>query len=640
MVDNYANVGKTRNLAQSLPLYTNTYRFLQTFIPHSSDKCLIRKPLCKTMNSAKSAKLCKTLLLLQTFGVKPLIFLFAAKTVQMRTSRHRPNRRKDVVFAKNILPDYSINSVVTDSYENSRNPFLRTFSQLLRNFCERIFSLKMNRTNGIFRSYVDLWRKIRDALRKTSGRYPLRKREVIVLFPHRDVYRHQHYTDYPVERNNSLSEKIGGKRTTTHTMILHFKHNTLHTYSKSGEWTQKKSCIEGCEKKFILICLREGNSRNMKILHIINSFDLGGNERFLVYLLERLDRKKFQQEVCVPDRGKDRTLYLKDVCDELGLPIYILPTKGNFDRTLKRRLCELIGRDKYDVVHTHLPLSQYYGRKAAIKMGVPCIISSEQNTYHHKTRIPFSLIERSLAKKTSKIIACSESVRDHLIDKVMLPPTKIKVIWNSVDTNVFKPVEDRDKAKKAIYKRFHIPEDRMLGGVVAHLSTQKGHDSLLRALPHVLKTVPNFHLLLVGDGDLKDSLVLLAEELGIMKHVTFAGVQEDIASILNALDIFMLPSLWEGFGIAAIEAMACRIPVIVSYVGGLKEIVTDRDNGLVISRSYPEGIAKAILRLATDEKFRDRLAARGLETVREKFDVADMVRKVEKVYLSCVKTKA
>ena len=375
----------------------------------------------------------------------------------------------------------------------------------------------------------------------------------------------------------------------------------------------------------------------MRILHIINSFDLGGNERFLVYLLERLNPKEFKQEVCVPDRGKDRTLYLKDVCDKLGLPIYILPTKGNFDRTLKGRLCELIGRDKYEIVHTHLLLSQYYGRRAAIKMGVRCIISSEQNTYECKTHFPFSIIERKLAKKTTRIIACSESVKDHLIDKVGVPPNKIKLICNSVDTKLFKPVEDRALVREQIRKKFHIKKESFLGGIIAHLSRQKGHNLLLDAIPEVLKKVPNFHLLIVGGGALHDSLVLQAEKLGIMDHVTFAGVQDDIVSILNALDIFIMPSRWEGFGIAAIEAMACGIPVIVSYVGGLKEIVADRDNGLVISYPNPETIAKAIVRLATDDEFRARLAARGLETVREKFDVADMVRKVEKLYLTYTK---
>ncbi len=137
MIENYANVGNNRNLAQSLPLYTNTYRFLQTFIPHSSDKCLTRKPLCKTMNSAKSAKLCKSLLFLQTFAVKSLFSLLPRKTAKMRTSRHHPNRKKDVVFAKKPLPDYSINSADTDSYEKRRIPFLRTFSQKLRNFCRK-----------------------------------------------------------------------------------------------------------------------------------------------------------------------------------------------------------------------------------------------------------------------------------------------------------------------------------------------------------------------------------------------------------------------------------------------------------------------------------------------------------------------
>ena len=374
----------------------------------------------------------------------------------------------------------------------------------------------------------------------------------------------------------------------------------------------------------------------MKILHIINSLDPGGNERFLVQLLEGLDATRFRQEVCVPDRGRDQTLFVKEECDRLNVPIHIIRIKGNFDRSLKPQLRKTISEGKYDIVHTHLLLSQYHGRRAAIKARVPCIISSEQNAYSHKAYPPFSFIERRLARKTAKIIACSESVKDHLIDRVKIPPSKIKVIYNSVDTGVFKPAADRAEARKAVFEKFHIPEDSFLCGAVGHLTKQKGHTFLLDAVPEVLKKVPNFHLLLVGGGELHDSLVVQAGKLGIMKNISFAGIQNDIPSILNALDIFVMPSLWEGFGIAAIEAMACGAPVIASYVGGLREIVTDRDNGLVISHAYPEGIAKAIVRLAGDEKLRKRLVKGGLESVRERFDVKTMIEKVGKVYLDGV----
>ncbi len=131
---NYANVGITRNLARSLLLYTTISRYLQTFCLINKDKCLTRKQLCKTMHSAKSAKLCNSLLFLQTFVVKIPLLSFIGKTGNMRTSRHHQNRKKTFVFAKKSLPDFSINNTDTGSCEKCKSSLFRNFSQLLRNY--------------------------------------------------------------------------------------------------------------------------------------------------------------------------------------------------------------------------------------------------------------------------------------------------------------------------------------------------------------------------------------------------------------------------------------------------------------------------------------------------------------------------
>ncbi len=147
----FANVGKPSNLAYFMLLYTIISRYLQTFRLIKNDKCLTRKLLCKTMHSAKSAKLCNSLLFLQTFMVKIPLLSSTGKTGNMRTSRHHPNRKKDFVFAKKLLPNYSINSTGTDCCEKRRISFLRTFSQKLRKLHIYFMNSRINNTNQTLR---------------------------------------------------------------------------------------------------------------------------------------------------------------------------------------------------------------------------------------------------------------------------------------------------------------------------------------------------------------------------------------------------------------------------------------------------------------------------------------------------------
>ncbi len=144
---NYANVGITRNLAQSFLLYTNTTRFLQTFILHRNVKCLTRKFLCKTTHSAKSAKLCKRLIFLQTFAVKIPLLSFTGKTVQMRTGTNHPNRRKSFIFTEKSLPDFVASFCVLATYANRKISFFCIFLQIYRKSTTSLLSTKMNQKN-------------------------------------------------------------------------------------------------------------------------------------------------------------------------------------------------------------------------------------------------------------------------------------------------------------------------------------------------------------------------------------------------------------------------------------------------------------------------------------------------------------
>lgn len=376
--------------------------------------------------------------------------------------------------------------------------------------------------------------------------------------------------------------------------------------------------------------------RRIRVLHIINSLDIGGNERFLLQLLERLPRDTFAQEVCVPDRGKDATRDLEAACRKLNTPIKVLRVGGNWDVSILPRLVYVILKGRFDVVHTHLIYSQVYGRLAAAAVRTRCIVSSEQNVYSFKARLPFSWVERRLSRWTDRIIACSKKVREHLIEKVGINPLRVVVVPNGVDTDVFFPIKKRTRLYRSVEnvrKELKIEEGDTVIGTVGHMTRQKGYDVLIAAIPRIVRRHPGAKFIFVGRGLLREKLEKQARELGVEKQIRFAGIRRDVPTVLNSFDVFVLPSLWEGFGTAIIEAMACSVPVVASRVGGIPEIIEDGVSGLLVPRGRPELLAEAVIRLLKKPRKTREMARRGRTSAAERFSVRKMAQSVGKVYL-------
>jgi glycosyltransferase involved in cell wall biosynthesis len=369
-----------------------------------------------------------------------------------------------------------------------------------------------------------------------------------------------------------------------------------------------------------------------RILHVINSFDIGGNERFVVELLRRLNRGEFEQEVCVPDRGRDYTFDLKQICQSLEVPIHVIDVRHNLDFRVGRQLRALMADGRYDVVHTHLVFSQFWGRRAAIAAGVGRILSSEQNAYRFKVWPPFCWIERRLARATEGIIACSDHVREHLVRRVGIPADKVTVVYNGVDTELFSPAQTGDPARAAVRTELGIGSDETVIGTVGHLNRQKGHDLLIGALADLVRQGVSARLVIAGRGRLRKKLEALAAEHDVAKHVVFAGLVDDVPRLLRAFDVFAFPSRWEGFGIALAEAMAAGLPVVASRTGGIAEIVEDGGSGLLAPVGDRRALAEALGRVLREPDLARRLAASGLARVREHFSLARTVEQMAGIY--------
>jgi glycosyltransferase involved in cell wall biosynthesis len=280
------------------------------------------------------------------------------------------------------------------------------------------------------------------------------------------------------------------------------------------------------------------------------------------------------------------------------------------------------------IVQTFLLTASLYGRLAAMLEHVPIVIGTEVNIYERK-RSHHILAERLLMNRTDRVIVSARSVREFYVRQIHADPAKIDVIYNAVDWSMLQPAE-LPGARARMRESLGLAADVKLAGVIARLTEQKGHRFLFEAL--AAPALADVHLLVVGDGDLRDSLRAEAGRLGVASRVHFLGARRDLGDLLAAIDVFAMPSLWEGLPLSLILAMGAALPVVATAVAGIPEVVAPGETGWLV----PPADAPALVR-ALSEVFRDRDRAAAIgraarEWVRPRFGVDEYINAVAGLY--------
>ena len=290
----------------------------------------------------------------------------------------------------------------------------------------------------------------------------------------------------------------------------------------------------------------------------------------------------------------------------------------------------------YDLIHSHYWLSAWVGQALKARWSVPHVImfhtlGEAKNRAHLSEREPDYRIagERLLAQGADRVICASEGERKVLIEHYGVSPLRAVQVPCGVDTDHFRP-----RSRAAARRRLGLPADEPLVLYVGRIEPLKGIDILLRAAAEM---EGRFCLLVVG-GDSKDSrrkseLRRLAEEIGITERVFFqdAVSHERLPLYYNAADICVVPSYYESFGLVALEAMACAVPVVASRVGGLLETVRDGETGYLVPWRCPEPFAERLEMLLANEPLRRSLGRMARAAV-ERFRWSEVATRVEDVY--------
>lgn len=365
---------------------------------------------------------------------------------------------------------------------------------------------------------------------------------------------------------------------------------------------------------------------------MINSLAVGGAERMLCDLATRLDSDRFQVEViCLYKGGTFAPLLERGnvAFRALGLDKRYLP-RNWLETWLGLRHADA------DVVHTHLPASNWYGLPAAYLCRVPVRISHLHNVYSQWSAKPRAL-DRATRRCATLSVACSEAVRD-FARGLGYGEAKLRVIPNGVETAPFEELPDRNDARREL----GLPDRGPVLIYVASLYEHKGHSHLLEAMTHVRREFPHAQLLLVGGAteERTQAVRAMVEGLGLTDSVRLLGKREDVPRLLAASDLFVMPSLREGFGISLLEAGAAALPVVASSAGGIVDVVEDGVNGVLVPPGDQGRLAEALLELLRDPSRMHRLGQAARRRVNERFALKRTVPQFEELYLELLDGRA
>ncbi|MEK9183087.1 MAG: glycosyltransferase [Patescibacteria group bacterium] len=361
-------------------------------------------------------------------------------------------------------------------------------------------------------------------------------------------------------------------------------------------------------------------SQKIKIIFVMNAMEIGGAEKFFYDLLKHLDKEKFAPQLAtVIGSGA-----LENDFRALGLPVHIfghrrLSYLGGIRQCWQ--LYRLFKKEKPQIVHTQLFAADLWGRLAARLARVPIIITTEQNINYDQSWIR-ELLKRITYHLADATVAISSAVKRYARYKYKVPKDKILMIPNDVDVDEF----EKQLALSSVVK----PAKPVIL-TVGRLVEQKGQKYLLEAFAE-LKNKEKYELWVVGEGPLRAVLEQQTKELGIGEQVKFLGARRDIPALLSQADLFVFPSLWEGLGIAVLEAALAKAPIVASAVDGILDIIEDNETGYLVESGDSEDLQFTMEKMLANPGRAKFMAEAAYAKVKNNFDIKVVVRKYEELY--------
>lgn len=356
------------------------------------------------------------------------------------------------------------------------------------------------------------------------------------------------------------------------------------------------------------------SNKQLRILQIISSSATSGAEKHVLHLSQILQRDGHHVEIICPPGG-----WLGAQCRLNDIPVTESDMKGKGWFRTTGIVLRKLRENRIDLVHSHLTRATYFGAISGMLRKKPAIATVHIANHDQ--------IYKRMARQSNRLIAVSNFVRGMLHGRG-IPDRYIDTVYNGTD---FTDYDLTDPF--SVREEFNIGPEKRLIGLVGRVCREKGHLMMIDALKDVVAEHPETHMMFVGriESHFEEEFQSAIAQADVAKHVTLTGVRHDIPRLLDSFEFTTMPSHQETFGIAAIEAMARRRPVVASRIGGLTEVVRHQQTGLLVDLR-PQAIAEAVDYMLTNPEVRESMGELGRILVEQKFTLRAMANQLESVY--------
>ncbi|HYV18044.1 MAG TPA: glycosyltransferase [Verrucomicrobiae bacterium] len=373
-------------------------------------------------------------------------------------------------------------------------------------------------------------------------------------------------------------------------------------------------------------------SSSPRVLALTVGLGLGGAERLLLLSAPRLRALGFDVRIgTFKDGGA-----LAPSFERAGVPVVHFGARHRRDLGSCLRLARYLKTERIDVLHAHLFYANVAARLAGRLAAVPVVLTAHHDTDlwmgpHHR------FVERVTARLSDRVLTCSEAVRRFAIERHGLSAGRVVTLANAIDVEAIPSgTEARARARALLGA---APEDRLVGTLGRLHEPKKGLKPFLSAAARVAAADQRVRFVLIGDGPARQDLERFTASLGLGDRVRFAGERTDVELLLPGFDLLVQPSLWEGFGLSALEGMAAGLPVVASRVGGVPEVIRDGVDGILVPPGDPVRLAEAMTAILRDPDRAARLGASGRARARREFHVDRLVRETASLYRDLLDAK-
>ena len=354
-------------------------------------------------------------------------------------------------------------------------------------------------------------------------------------------------------------------------------------------------------------------NKRIRVLHVAEA--AGGVERYLQTLFKYSDKEQVENIlVCSQNYDYKKMKSLADRVIVLKMAHQINPSS---DIKVEKALRRIIKQLKPDIVYAHSSKAGALARIADLGLKNKVIYNPHGWAFNMqqsaKKKEMYKWVEKISAHFCDKIVCISDAERESALREKICKPSKLQVIYNGID------LEEIEKAASMSRAQLGIPEDAFVVGMVGRLSKQKAPDTFVKAAKLIKEKIPNAFFLMVGDGELRGQVENLIHQYDLGSSFLITGWVDNPTAYMKIMDVGMLLSRWEGFGLVLPEYMACGVPIVATNVDAIPNIIKDGVNGMLVNKDSFVGVQKVCTGLKNDTELKDRIIASAKSMVRNKF---------------------